>query len=113
MKTFETCAINNLYINLSLTNPFKNIIKHKFKTKINADLKVTNNDEIAINGDLNIDSYLDYKTQTFESDKDSNGKSVSGSKKKKVAEYISNSNLSSIEKEYLFVQQGYASLPCK
>lgn len=38
--------------------------------------------------DVDIDSYLDYESQNFEADKDSSGKSISGSKKRKVFDYI-------------------------
>lgn len=41
---------------------------------------------------LNFDSFLDYEAQDFESDKDKYGKTISGSKRKKVFNYINNMN---------------------
>ena len=37
---------------------------------------------------INADTYLEYKAQDFSADKDKNGKSISGSKKRKVFDYI-------------------------
>ena len=55
---------------------------------------------------VNIDAYLDYKLQEIKGDEDTKsnvqGKTVSGSKKEKVRQYLANSNLSDIEKVYLY-----------
>ena len=41
-----------------------------------------------VDSGMDVDSYLTYKSQNFTADKDSNGKSISGSKKQKVFDYI-------------------------
>ena len=41
-----------------------------------------------VDSGMDVDSYLTYKAQNFTADKDSNGKSISGSKKQKVFDYI-------------------------
>lgn len=55
---------------------------------------------------VNINAYLDYKLQEFKGDEDTNsnivGKTISGSKKEKIKQYLKNSNLSNIERAYLF-----------
>ena len=43
---------------------------------------------------INFDSYLDLEAQNFTADKDANGKSINGSKKAKVYNYINNMNMS-------------------
>lgn len=51
---------------------------------------------------ININEYLKYKLQEFESDKEENGtkngKSISGSKKKKVSEYVDNLDITKQQK---------------
>ena len=42
---------------------------------------------------IDFDSYLDYEYQNFTSDKDENGKSISGSKKQKVFDYINSMDI--------------------
>lgn len=42
---------------------------------------------------LSIDEYLEYKTQDFTADKDKNGKSIMGSRKKKTYNYVNNMNI--------------------
>lgn len=42
---------------------------------------------------MDFDAYLDYESQNFVADKDKNGKSISGSKKKKVFAYINSMNI--------------------
>lgn len=42
---------------------------------------------------IDFDSYLDYEYQSFTADKDSNGKSISGSKKQKVFDYINSMDI--------------------
>lgn len=46
-----------------------------------------------INSGIDVNSYLDYKQQDFSADKDRNGKSISGSKKRKVFDYINSMNI--------------------
>jgi len=56
--------------------------------------------------DVNINAYLEYKLQDIKGDEDTKsnivGKTKSGSKKANVKEYIINSNLSGIEKLYIY-----------
>lgn len=42
---------------------------------------------------IDFDSYLDYEYQSFRADKDENGKSISGSKKQKVFDYINSMDI--------------------
>lgn len=42
---------------------------------------------------IDFDSYLDFESQEFEADVDRNGKTISGSKKKKVFDYINSMNI--------------------
>lgn len=58
--------------------------------------------------------YLNYieksKNDYFHSDKDENGKYIKGQgKKDKVREFVNNSNMSNIEKYYIYVKEDYAS----
>ena len=46
-----------------------------------------------VDSGMDVDSYLTYKSQNFTADKDSNGKSISGSKKRKVFDYINSMNI--------------------
>ena len=50
---------------------------------------------------INFDSYLDYESQYFVADKDEAGKSISGSKKKKVFDYINGMDIDFEEKVIL------------
>lgn len=50
---------------------------------------------------IDFDEYLDYESQYFVADKDKNGKSISGSKKAKVFNYINNMDISFEEKVIL------------
>ena len=54
---------------------------------------------------VNIDSWLSYKKQEFKADKDSSGKSISGSRKKKIISYINGLDLSIPEKAILIRQE--------
>ena len=47
---------------------------------------------------LDADEYLDFASQTFTSDKNSKGKTIAGSKKKKVFNYINSMNATYEEK---------------
>lgn len=47
---------------------------------------------------INFDAYLDYESQYFVADKDEAGKTISGSKKKKVFDYINSMNIGFEEK---------------
>lgn len=46
-----------------------------------------------VDAGLSADAYLEFKSQTFTADKDKNGKSISGSKKQKVFDYINSMNI--------------------
>ncbi len=65
---------------------------------------------VAKNSNLNIDEYLNYKIQknakAFESDKDKNGKAISGSAKKKLYNWV-NSNISGYENRLLILGYSY------
>lgn len=57
---------------------------------------------------VDFDSYLDYESQNFEADKDANGKSISGSKKAKVFDYINSMNID-FEQRLILVKLQYPS----
>lgn len=46
-----------------------------------------------VDAGIKADDYLNFKSQTFTADKDKNGKSISGSKKQKIFDYIQNMNI--------------------
>ena len=48
----------------------------------------------ALKNIISIESYLDYKSQKFEASKDANGKTISGSRKAKIINYVNNSSMS-------------------
>lgn len=58
---------------------------------------------------INLDQYLNYKLQEFTSDKEDNGtlsgKSISGSKKKKVYDYVNNMDITQIQRVALIGSQ--------
>lgn len=58
------------------------------------------------NTSTNINQYLEYKNTELEADKDSNGKSISGSKKSKVYNYI-NTNISGYENRLTLLASQY------
>ena len=66
--------------------------------------------EYAEPANIGIDVYLDYKDQTkgLESDKDANGNSISGSKKKKIMAAINSLPISSSQKDALYFAEGWA-----
>ena len=57
--------------------------------------------KIAYKAGINIDSCLSYDLQTFTADRDENGKTISGSKKEKVINYVNSLNLSIPQKAIL------------
>ena len=63
---------------------------------------------MVIKSEIPFNEYLDYASQTFEADKDSNGKTVSGSKKKKVIEYVNTLNLN-IPQKAIIIRKSYTS----
>ena len=69
------------------------------KDKVYSGLKKLTNNAVSIN------DYLNYKISDFSADKEDdgtlNGKTISGSAKQKVVDFINNSNFSDIEKLYL------------
>ena len=54
------------------------------------------------------DTYLEYKAQDFSADKDKNGKSISGSKKRKVFDYVNSMDIP-YEQKLLLVKSEYNS----
>lgn len=57
--------------------------------------------------DLDADTFISYASQTFKADKDSNGKSISGSKKKKVFDYINSMSNISFEQKAILAKLQY------
>ncbi len=81
----------------------------------NEDIDITANDaegyfKYAKPAGISIEVYLDYKNQASqcESDKDKNGKSVSGSKKTKVLAVINSLPISKAQKDALYIAEGWA-----
>ena len=58
---------------------------------------------------VSYDTYYDYyfNTKDMHADKDENGKSISGSKKKKVVEYINSLDIPAEQKDALYIAAGY------
>ena len=58
---------------------------------------------------VSYDTYYDYyfATKDMHADKDENGKSISGSKKKKVVEYINSLDIPAEQKDALYIAAGY------
>lgn len=90
---------NNNYSNQDKDELYCNFINTS--DDIYTNLKLLNNNNIK-----KIDDYLQYKTADLESDKKDNGtkkgKTISGSKKKKIINYIKNSKFNTIERLYLY-----------
>ena len=83
--------------------------------KANADLDITANDaegyfKYAEPAGIDIDVYLDYKSQVsgLQGDKDADGKTISGSKKKKVLAVIHTLPISRSQKDALYLAAGYS-----
>jgi hypothetical protein len=49
--------------------------------------------DLVINTGISFNEYLDYASQEFEADKNSEGKTISGSRKKKVYDYLNSMNI--------------------
>lgn len=84
---------------LNLSNTSKSAIYSSTlgeKDKTYQALKYTN---------VNMDYYLDYKLQDFQSDKNADGETISGSKKAKVVNYIASSSMTYEQKLYLYGTQ--------
>ena len=66
--------------------------------------------ELLINSNIDMTEYLDYKNKTaekeFSADKDSNGKTISGSAKKKVINYL-NENITGVGNRLLIAGNSY------
>lgn len=64
----------------------------------------------AVENGLTIEEYIDYRdaTKDLTSDKDADGKTISGSKKEKVLNAINDMDLSSTEKDWLYYLNGYS-----
>lgn len=58
---------------------------------------------------VSYDTYYDYyfTTKDMHADKDENGKSISGSKKKKIVEYINSLDIPAEQKDALYIAAGY------
>ena len=67
--------------------------------------------EYAEPANIGIEVYLDYKEQTkgLASDKDANGKSISGSKKSKIMAVINSLPISSYQKDALYYSNGWSA----
>ena len=63
---------------------------------------------VVVSTGIGMDNYLDLEAQNFQSDKDRQGKTISGSKKKKVFEYINSTNLD-FEKKVILAKMYYPS----
>lgn len=71
------------------------------KLNLFEDYYSSNTVETAYKAGIDIDSCLSYEIQTFTADKDANGKTISGSKKNKVINYVNSLNLSIPQKAIL------------
>ena len=83
-------------------------LKQEDKIKILRDMSMSNKDKKgiysafvgstdtsyeAVKNVISINSYLDYKMQSFSADKDANGNSISGSRKQKIVNYLNSKNM--------------------
>lgn len=88
---------NEILFNASYSNITKSII---YKNTTGSEDDIYNN--ILSKDNIDINEYLNYKLQEFESDKEDDGtlqgKSVSGSKKKKVYDYVNNMKITPQQK---------------
>lgn len=64
----------------------------------------------ALDAGIPLDIFIDYKADTSDitSDKDSAGKTISGSKHEKILTYIDSLDIGEEEKDFLYFQNGYA-----
>ena len=63
---------------------------------------------VVVSTGIGMDNYLDLEAQNFQSDKDRQGKTISGSKKKKVFEYINSTDLD-FEKKIILAKMYYSN----
>ena len=75
----------NKIVNTNLKDAEKAYLYKKYYNSNKVDLMVDTG--------IKVDDYLKYTIQEFESDKNANGKSISGSKKEKVVHYINSLDL--------------------
>ena len=105
-------SLNNKYeeylLNSKLSNTDKiNLYEHAVLSGFDEEDKYKDYKTIKAAG-VDIDTWLDYDSQGFEADKDKNGKSISGSKKKKVISYVNSLDLS-IPQKAMLIKTQYSS----
>lgn len=83
-------------------------MKDKVKVALYKTYYSSDNDiDVATKCKINVNTYLQTTTKSFVADKYTNGKTVSGSKKRKVVSYINSLNLSAGQKAVLINLKGY------
>ena len=108
-KNNENATLNDaemieLIKNSNYTDKEKDaLFDDQINDKTYKNLKLLNNNNIS-----RINQYMDYKTADLDSDKKDdgtkNGKSIYGSKEKKITTYLNNSSFNTIERLYLYGQ---------
>lgn len=112
-KNNENASLNDaeksqILIDSNYSDKEKKII---YSNYINKDDAIYNNLSKITGNKVNINQYLDYKTKGDELKADDNpdsnvkGKTVSGSKKKKIVNYLNNSDFSPVERLYIYGTQ--------
>lgn len=105
-------SLNNKYeeylLNSELSDTDKiNLYEHAVLSGFDEEDKYTDYKTIKAAG-VDIDTWLSFDSQEFKSDKNKNGKSVSGSKKKKVISYVNALDLS-IPQKAMMIRTKYSS----
>lgn len=105
-------SLNNKYeeylLNSELSDTDKiNLYEHAILSGFDEEDKYTDYKTIKAAG-VDIDTWLSFDSQEFKSDKNKNGKSVSGSKKKKVISYVNALDLS-IPQKAMMIRTKYSS----
>lgn len=105
-------SLNNKYeeylLNSELSDTDKiNLYEHAVLSGFDEEDKYTDYKTIKTAG-VDIDTWLSFDSQEFKADKDKNGKSVSGSKKKKVISYVNSLDLS-IPQKAMMIRTQYSS----
>lgn len=105
-------SLNNKYeeylLNSNLSDTDKiNLYEHAVLSGFDEENKYKDYKTIKA-ADVDIDTWLSFDSQEFKSDKDKNGKSISGSKKKKVISYVNSLDLS-IPQKAMMIRTQYSS----
>ena len=92
--------IGNIIINTSLPDKAKIALYDKtYNNKFN---------DVILNTGIDVDTYLDYASQTFEADKDYKGNSISNTRRSKIISYVNSLDLS-IPQKAMLIRKEYST----